>query len=154
MANKLWNSHMMEPCSHSSRRMIQRCAGWQEELQKVLLTSKAQCRGKKCVPCVLWFYFCKINNDQKALVCVHVCMHGYTTIQLSVKMGKIHIRLLIWVIWVDGWVGNQCVWKRKRGTKPKRRKQKDHPHMTTHLYLCWNWITYVRLWKCMCAVQI
>lgn len=47
--------------------------------------------------------------------------------------------IVIWVIWICGWVGNSYVWKRKEGAKPEREnKQKDHLHMTTHIYLCLN----------------
>lgn len=79
-------------------------------------------------------------------MCMCVCVHLYMFISPWVKIRKIHTRLLIWVIWVGGWVGNWYVRKRKGGAKPKKEnKQKDHPHMTTHMYLCLNWSTYMHL---------
>lgn len=87
------------------------------------------------------------NTDQKVHVCVGI--HFYMTVESSVNIGTIHIRLLISVICVGRWVGNWYIClkgKRKRQVYKKENKQKDHPHSHTPMF---KLISYTHLWKCM-----
>ena len=76
----------------------QSSASWQEVSESIIDWIKHNAGKIR----VIFFCFCQ-TIIKSACVCRHTF---YMTIQSSVKVGKIHIRLLISVICVGGWVGN------------------------------------------------
>lgn len=117
-------------------------ADWQEEFQKVLLTEWSAMQGK----CILWSYFCEVDNDRQAPECVCARQCPHIIIWLWEKIGNILTRLLSGFLdrlWAGTWNMRKTrgtpkpKWKIK--IKRKANKWKDHPCMPGLTCLCLNW---------------